>query len=75
MHGNGMKPKRKKNFKITTDSKPSLAVAENKLNQKFELITPNQRWTADITYIWPKEGRLYLTVVLDWFSKMGVYAS
>jgi transposase InsO family protein len=72
MHVNGMKPKWKKKFKITTDSKHSLPVAENKLNQDFEIVAPNRRWTADITYIWTKEGWLYLAVVLDLFSKMVV---
>jgi transposase InsO family protein len=69
MHLNGIKPKWKKKFKTTTDSKHSLPVAENKLNQEFEVTAPNQKWTADITYVWTKEGWLYLAVVLDLFSR------
>ena len=69
MRLNGIKPKWKKKFKITTDSRHSLPVANNKLNQDFKVTVPNQKWTADITYVWTKEGWLYLAVVLDLFSR------
>jgi transposase InsO family protein len=51
---------------VTTDSNHDLPVAENKLNQDFTASTPNQKWLTDITYVWPREGWLYLAVVLDW---------
>jgi transposase InsO family protein len=61
--------KRKRKFVVTTDSKHDLPVAENKLNQEFTATKANQKWVTDITYIWTKEGWLYLAVVLDLFSR------
>lgn len=54
---------------VTTDSRHGLPVAENKLNQEFSASRPNEKWATDITYIWTKEGWLYLAVVLDLFSR------
>ncbi len=61
--------KRKRKFVITTDSKHNLPVAENKLNQDFTAANPNEKWVTDITYVWTKQGWLYLAVVLDLFSR------
>jgi putative transposase len=61
--------KRKRRFMVTTDSKHNLPVAENILNQDFQTTKPNEKWVNDITYIWTKEGWLYLAVVLDLFSR------
>ena len=33
------------------------------------IIRPNQVWSTDITYIPMKNGFLYLTAVIDWFSR------
>ncbi len=30
---------------------------------------PNQKWMADITYIWTAEGRLYVAAVVAPFSR------
>jgi putative transposase len=40
------------------------------VQQRFEAERPNQLWTSDITYLWTKEGWMYLAVVLDVFSRM-----
>ena len=40
------------------------------LNREFSTTAPNQRWAADITYLWTNEGWLYLAVVLDLYSRM-----
>jgi putative transposase len=56
-------------FRRPTDSLPSLPVAPNRLNQKFHVGTPNQVWTADITYLDTAEGWLYLATVLDLYSR------
>jgi putative transposase len=39
------------------------------LLRNLEIIRPNQVWSADITYIPMQGGFLYLTAVLDWFSR------
>lgn len=58
-----------KKWKATTNSKHSLPVAQNLLNQNFHADKINEVWTSDITYIWTKEGWLYLCVILDLFSR------
>ena len=64
-----IRAKTKRKFKVTTDSKHRLPVAGNVLNRDFKPAVPNQAWAADITYLWTKEGWLYLAVVLDLFSR------
>ena len=58
-----------KRYKVTTDSKHNLPVAENLLDQKFEVEMPNTRWSGDITYLWTGKGWLYLAVILDLWSR------
>jgi len=48
--------------------KPAV-VAENKLEQQFEVDSPDRTWVTDITYIKTHEGWLYLAVVIDLFSR------
>lgn len=47
-------------------------LAENHLNQNFEVPEPNQVWVTDITYIRTYEGWLFLAVVIDLFSRQVV---
>ena len=37
--------------------------------QDFTANGPDQKWGADISYIWTAEGWLYLAIVLDLFSR------
>lgn len=69
MRENGLRGRHKRRFKATTDSKHSLPVAPNRLEQNFETERPDQVWTADITFIATHEGWLYLAVVLDLYSR------
>jgi len=68
----GIVGKAKKKFKATTNSKHSLPVAENLLNQNFVAEKPNTVWVSDITYIPTLEGWLYLVVIIDLFSRQVV---
>ena len=68
----GIAAKTKRKFRQTTDSNHQLPVAENVLGRQFDPEGPNARWCADITYIPTREGRLYLAVVEDLFSRMVV---
>ncbi len=61
--------KTKRKFKVTTDSKHSLPIANNILQRDFHASAPNQKYVGDITYIWTQEGWLYLAVVIDLFSR------
>ncbi len=49
----GIRCKQTKKFKTTTDSKHTLPVAENLLEQQFEVFRPNTAWVSDITYSTP----------------------
>ena len=64
----GIRCKQTKKFKTTTDSKHTLPVAENLLDQKFEVSRPNIAWLSDITYVWTDEGWLYLAAHMDLFN-------
>ena len=64
----GLSCKQKRKFKITTDSRHKLPVAENWLGQKFMAYEPNQAWVSDITYIPTDEGWLYLAGHKDLFT-------
>jgi len=69
MRENGLRGRHKRRFKATTDSKHSLPVAPNLLDQNFETERPDQAWTADITYVATAEGWLYLAIVLDLYTR------
>ncbi len=56
----GLRCKQVKKFRATTDSKHTLPVAENLLNQQFQAASPNEAWVSDITYVPTEEGWLYL---------------
>jgi putative transposase len=45
------------------------AIAPNVLDREFTAAAPNQKWVADFTYLWTREGWLYVAVVLDLFSR------
>ncbi len=64
-----LKVKQKRKYKVTTDSKHTLPVAENVLNRQFSPTAPNQAWGTDITYLWTQEGWIYLAVVIDLYSR------
>lgn len=69
MRENGLRARQKRRFKRTTDSHHSWPVAPNLLDQDFTAAGPDEKWGADISYIWTKEGWLYLAVVIDLFAR------
>ena len=68
----GLRAKAARKFKATTNSKHSLPVAPNRLNQDFNASAPNTKWVGDITYLWTDEGWLYLAAVIDLYSRLVV---
>lgn len=42
---------------------------KNILNEQFNASSPNAVWCSDITYIWTFEGFVYLTSIMDLFSR------
>jgi putative transposase len=70
MHEAGLQGKgRSRHRPRTTVSDPARPAASNLLNRDFSAERPNAKWLADITYIDPLEGFLYLAAVLDVFSR------
>lgn len=69
MRKNGMAVKTKRKFRVTTKSKHSLPVAENRVKGNFTAAAPNRLWASDITYVWTAEGWLYLLAILDVFNR------
>jgi len=65
----GLKPIWRRKFVHTTDSKHDFPVAENLLNQQFQVDQPNRVWVADLTYIRTRQGWLYLAAVMDLYSR------
>jgi putative transposase len=56
-------------FRVTTDSDHEHPIAKNVLDRDFEAQRPNQKWVTDITYIWTSAGWLYLSTVMDLYSR------
>jgi putative transposase len=69
MRQNGISVVRTHKHKVTTDSNHKFNIAPNLLKQIFAADRPNQKWVVDISYIWTREGWLYLAVVLDLYSR------
>jgi putative transposase len=38
-------------------------------NEDFTVTGPDKKWGADISYVWSREGWLYLAVVIDLFAR------
>jgi len=62
----GVSPRK---FRVTTNSDHGHPIADNVLNRNFEATRPNEKWATDITYVWTREGWLYLAVVMDLYSR------
>jgi len=69
MRQNGISVVRTRKYKATTDSNHNFNVAPNLLDRNFTADKPNQKWAADISYVWTQEGWLYLAVILDLHSR------
>ena len=69
MRQNGISVVRTRKHKATTDSNHKFNIAPNLLDRNFTADKPNQKWAGDITYIWTREGWLYLAVILDLHSR------
>ena len=65
----GLRARRKRRFVPTTDSRHAMPVAANVLDRRFEAGAPNKVWVTDITYVWTREGWLYLAAILDLYSR------
>ena len=69
MRESGLRAKGARKYKATTDSSHALPVAPNLLERRFDVDAPNTVWVSDITYLWTRQGWLYLAVILDLYSR------
>ena len=69
MHQNRFKVVRTRKYKATTDSNHRFNIAPNLLDRNFMADAPNRKWAGDISYIWTREGWLYLAVMIDLHSR------
>jgi hypothetical protein len=68
LRGQGLLLDRLPSIPKTTNSRHSLPVFHN-LVKGLEVSAPNQAWAADITYIRTAEGFLYLSLLMDMWSR------
>ncbi len=61
MRNNDFKARQKRRLKHTTHSWP---VAPNIIDKDFAADHPNQKWGVDTSYVWTREGWIYLAVVI-----------
>jgi len=65
----GLRARIRQRFRVTTRSGHRHPTAPNLLAHCFTASRANEAWVADITYIPTREGWLYLSVVIDLFSR------
>jgi putative transposase len=68
----GLRSKVRRKYRVTTDSKHNFPMAPNLLERNFSAPAPDKVWVSDITYLATRAGWLYLTVIIDLFSRMVV---
>lgn len=61
--------RRRKRFVVTTRSKHRHWIAPNRLARDFTAPSPNRVWVGDVTFIATRSGWLYLSVLLDLYSR------
>jgi transposase InsO family protein len=70
MRAAGLRVTPKKRFvPRTTDADHAYPIAANVLDRTFTAAAPDHAWVCDLTYVWTDEGWLYLSVVIDLFSR------
>jgi putative transposase len=65
----GLRACTRRKFRVTTNSRHKYPVADNLLQRDFSSDRPNRVWVSDITYVWTRQGWLYLAVFIDLFSR------
>jgi putative transposase len=69
MKQNKIRAIQKKKYVVTTDSKHNYPVVENKLDRNFSTSREAEVLVSDITYIRTLQGWLYLTIIIDLYSR------
>ena len=69
MRENGISVKRYNKLKATVDSNFRFYIAANLLNRGLSAPRTSRNWVGDISYVWTREGWLYLEVILELHSR------
>lgn len=72
MRETGLVGRVRRRHRCPTMSDHERPVAANILDQVFEATAPNRRWVGDTTELLIPNGRLFLAVILDLFSRFAV---
>lgn len=65
----GIKAQYIKPYTVTTINSNFSTELTNILNEEFNPPEPNAVWCSDITYVWTYEGFVYLTSIMDLYSR------
>jgi transposase InsO family protein len=66
MRENGISVERAGKFKATTDSDHKFNISRNLQDRDFNAVGANQKWAGDFSFIWIRDGWLYLAVRWCW---------
>lgn len=69
MKEKGLRGRRRRRYRVTTDSKHSKNIAPNVVCRDFTTSGPNEVWVTDVTAVFTGTGWLYLAAILDLFSR------
>jgi transposase InsO family protein len=69
MRAEGLRGRRRRRFRVTTDSAHPHRIARNLVQRQFRPARPNLVWAADVTALPTATGWAYLAVVLDLYSR------
>jgi transposase InsO family protein len=72
MRQDGLKARPRRRYKNTTMSDHDQPVAANILDRNFEATAPDQKWVGDTTELITGDGKLFLAVILDLYSRFVV---
>ena len=65
----GIKAQYIKPYTVTTKNSDFSSKLKNILDERFSPKAPDTVWCTDITYIWTYEGFVYLTSIMDLYSR------
>lgn len=69
MRAEGLCARRRRRFRVTTDSTHACRIAPNLVQRQFHPTEPNRMWAADLTALPTATGWTYLAVILDLYSR------
>ncbi len=69
MREDGLRARRARRYRCTTQADPQLAPAPNVLQRRFAVPQPNRVWVGDVTACPTRAGWLYLATLLDLASR------